>query len=197
MEKLNSYFDEIESRIDEVYEDLKRIKGSIKVSSTSQKEAVLLSAAVMGIPTDNYLYGYENLVLNISILMDVDNNSLNLSKILNKIQSNPKLYMLDEVKLNKDYKVAQQMFDAINNNPIYIDIVKQRDKLVAHCDLNFEDISSKLDLGKISILSRDITLLIEFIFSWFKRQLTPFNEDESNIEVIYKLYKKAGTPLFL
>jgi len=197
MKKLNSYFDEIESRIDEVYEDLKRIKGSNKVSSTSQKEAVLLSAAVMGILTDNYLYGYENLVLNISILMDVDNNSLNLSKILNKIQSNPKLYMLDEVKLNKDYKDAQQMFDAIKNNPIYIDIVKQRDKLVAHCDLKFEDISSKLDLDKISILSRDITLLIEFIFSWFERQLTPFNADESNIEVIYKLYKKAGTPLFL
>ncbi len=137
MNLLFKMFDELEIRIDEVYEASKNMFGTIRVITKSQEENITLSIPIRSNIVDNFLYGYQKLFLNVAILIDYDNQSLILNKLLNKIQSNPAYYKLDSTDFNKKYNEIMKKMDIIKDDETYISILTQRNKFIAHADLNF------------------------------------------------------------
>jgi hypothetical protein len=188
---MKEYLNKINVRLNHIYDDLIILRSSAIVHFNTKDNDDSIHVLLNGIANEQAIGSINRVVLNLCAILDDDTRGLNIFKIINKLQADPKKYDLSNDRANYLHKRFTTILTAIKENKIYLDLKNLRDESVAHIDLSSLKKSYSFPDGFHSFF-RTVVELTNIIFSIFNLPENDFNyTKKSNLE---QLFEKCTPP---
>lgn len=135
MDNIKKILTLINNRIQQIYEDIIILSSSGKIIFNMKDDEEKVHSLFYKVSTEQASLTINRITLNICMILDEDDETANLIKIMNKIQATPKAYNLDSSGANRWYTRLIVLLHDMRNDEVFVTFKEFRDKIVAHNDI--------------------------------------------------------------